>query len=162
MRNFISEGRRQLRPQPTDVGRPLVPCPGAMEGKSLCGSRCLVCLWRRSRTVRNDVFHVVERKRTDGNTYSYAVEGVAKAPRFSLGPVVGADIYLFSSVALQLEYSYRLGVDAPYRAHYTEGGSGRTTDYHGQMHRHALTVGLKLTFPFLWTCDDGYGLLMVY
>lgn len=93
------------------------------------------------------------------NTYSYAVEGVAKAPRFSLGPVVGADIYLFSSVALQLEYSYRLGVDAPYRAHYTEGGSGRTTDYHGQMHRHALTVDLKLTFPFLWTCDDGYGLL---
>ncbi len=87
-------------------------------------------------------------------SYSYSAEGVAKAPRFSLGPVVGADIYLFSSVALQLEYGYRFGIDAPYRVRYTEDGSSRTSDYHGQMHRHVLSVGLKITFPFHWTSDD--------
>ena len=92
-------------------------------------------------------------------SYSYVAEGVAKAPRFSLGPIVGVDIYLFSSVALQLEYGYRFGIDAPYRAHYTEDGSSRTSDYHGQMHRHVLSVGLKVTFPFHWTSDDWGGLL---
>ncbi len=64
-------------------------------------------------------------------TYSYSAQGVAKAPRLSLGPVVGADIYLFSSVALQVEYGYRFGIDAPYRVRYTESGSSRTAECHG-------------------------------
>lgn len=92
-------------------------------------------------------------------TYSYGVHGMAKGPRFSLGPIVGADIYLFSSVALQVEYGYRFGIDAPYRVRYTEEGSSRSSEYHGQMHRHVFSVGLKVTFPFHWTRDDWSGLL---
>ncbi len=92
-------------------------------------------------------------------TYGYAAQGIAKAPRFSLGPIVGADIYLFSSVALQVEYGYRFGLDSPYRVHYTEEGSNRATEYHGQMHRHVFSIGLKVTFPFRWTSDDWGGLL---
>ncbi len=92
-------------------------------------------------------------------TYSYTAEGVAKAPRFSIGPMIGADIYLFSSIALQLEYGYRFGLDAPYYATYTEEGSGNTSYWHGQLHRHVLSVGLKFTFPFRWTHSDGRGLL---
>lgn len=92
-------------------------------------------------------------------TYGYAAQGIAKAPRFSLGPIVGADIYLFSSVALQVEYGYRFGLNAPYRAHYTEEGSSRASEYHGQLHRHVFSVGLKITFPFHWTGDDWGGLL---
>lgn len=93
------------------------------------------------------------------STYSYTAEGVAKAPRFSLGPIVGADIYLFSSIALQVEYGYRFGVDSPYRACYTEKGNSHTSEYHGQMHRHVLSIGLKVTFPFRWTSSDWSGLL---
>lgn len=92
-------------------------------------------------------------------TYGYAAQGVAKVPRFSVGPIVGADIYLFSSVALQVEYGYRLGFDASYRARYSEDGSSRTSEYHGQLHRHVLSVGLKVAFPFHWTHDDWGGLL---
>lgn len=93
------------------------------------------------------------------STYSYTAEGVAKAPRFSLGPIVGTDVYLFSSIALQVEYGYRFGVDSPYRACYTEKGSSRTSEYHGQMHRHVFSVGLKVTFPFRWASSDWDGLL---
>ncbi len=92
-------------------------------------------------------------------TYTYSAQGVAKAPRLSLGPVVGADIYLFSSVALQVEYGYRFGIDAPYRVRYTESGSSHTAECHGQMHRHVFSIGLKVTFPFRWTRDDWGGLL---
>ncbi len=93
------------------------------------------------------------------NTYSYEAQGIVKAPRFSLGPIVGADIYLFSSVALKVEYGYRLGLSSPYRVSYTEKGSNRTTEYHGQLHRHVFSLGLKLTFPFRWTSADWNGLL---
>lgn len=92
-------------------------------------------------------------------TYTYTVQGIAKAPRFSLAPVVGADIFLFTSIALQVEYGYRFGLDAPYRVRYTEGGSTRSSEYHGRMHRHVFSVGLKLTFPFRWTHSDSNGLL---
>lgn len=92
-------------------------------------------------------------------TYSYVAQGIVNVPRFSLGPVVGADIYLFSSVALKVEYGCRLGLDAHYRVSYTEDGSNRSSEYHGQLHRHVFTIGLKVTFPFRWTSDDWCGLL---
>lgn len=92
-------------------------------------------------------------------TYSYAAKGIVKAPRFSLGPIVGADIYLFSSVALKVEYGYRLGLGSPYRVTYTEDGSNHTSEYHGHLHRHVFSIGLKVTFPFHWTSNDWCGLL---
>ncbi len=92
-------------------------------------------------------------------TYSYVAQGIVKAPRFSLGPVVGADIYLFSSVALNVEYGYRFGLDSHYRVSYTEDGSDHVSEYHGQLHRHVFSVGLKMTFPFRWTSEDWGGLL---
>ncbi len=92
-------------------------------------------------------------------TYSYVAQGIVNVPRFSLDPVVGADIYLFSSVALKVEYGYRLGIDAHYRVRYTEDGSNRSSEYHGQLHRHVFSIGLKVTFPFRWTSADWCGLL---
>ena len=92
-------------------------------------------------------------------TYSYVAQGIAKAPRFSLGPIVGADIYLFSCVALKVEYGYRFGLDSPYRVTYTEDGGNRSSEYHGQQHRHVFSIGLKMTFPFRWTNEDWGGLL---
>lgn len=53
-------------------------------------------------------------------TYEYEGYGKIRLPRFSAGPVVGADFYLFSNIAVQVEYSYRLGFDSHYRATYME------------------------------------------
>ena len=81
-------------------------------------------------------------------------------PRFSMGPVVGADIYLFSHIALQAEYSYRLGLGSHYHVDYSDSRSHTVSAYcHGQPHRHVLTVGLKIDFPFRFDSDDVRGLL---
>ena len=41
-------------------------------------------------------------------TYEYEGYGKIRLPRFSAGPVVGADFYLFSNIAVQVEYSLSL------------------------------------------------------
>ena len=87
-------------------------------------------------------------------TYEYEGYGKIRLPRFSAGPVVGADFYLFSNIAVQVEYSYRLGFDSHYRATYMEKGSSNTSYNHGQLHRHAVSVGLKINFPFTFTVND--------
>lgn len=92
------------------------------------------------------------------NAYEYEGHGKIRLPRFSVGPVVGADFYLFSSIALQVEYSYRLGLDSHYRATYTEKGNSNASYSHGQIHRHALSIGLKINFPFTFTANDGRSL----
>lgn len=92
--------------------------------------------------------------------YSYRARGVVRMPRFSMGPVVGADIYLFSHIALQAEYSYRLGLGSHYHVDYSDSRSHTVSAYcHGQPHRHVLTVGLKIDFPFRFDSDDVRGLL---
>lgn len=91
--------------------------------------------------------------------YSYEAKGTVREPRFSVGPMAGVDVRLFSSIVLQVEYGYRFGLASPYHVRYTEGGTGKESSYHGQLHRHVLTIGLKLTFPFKWTKGDTRGLL---
>lgn len=91
--------------------------------------------------------------------YSYHIHGLLRTPRFSAGPVVGADFYLFSSIALQVEYSYRMALASHYHAVYTDSRQGDATTYHGQPHRHVLSAGLKIDFPFHFTEGDTRGLL---
>ncbi len=79
--------------------------------------------------------------------------------RWAVDAQIGGNITPGASSSLQVEYGYRFGVDSPYRACYTEKGSSRTSEYHGQMHRHVFSVGLKVTFPFRWTNSDWSGLL---
>lgn len=90
--------------------------------------------------------------------YGYSVKGYDKMPRFSLGPVVGADLYLFSCIALQVEYSYRWGIDGRANGHYTDT-SGHTAFRHSRVNRHALSLGLKVSFPFSFSQHDVNGLL---
>ena len=80
-------------------------------------------------------------------------------PRFSTGPVVGTDIYIFSCIALQVEYSYRLALASYYHATYTDNRQGNPTTYHGQPHRHVFSMGLKVDFPFHFTEGDKRGLI---
>lgn len=86
--------------------------------------------------------------------YTYRFSGVANMPRVSLGPVVGADIYVFSCVALQLTYSYRFGIDSKVSGVYTDNQSSHTTAATAHVNRHVLTMGLKVTFPFTFNRHD--------
>ena len=91
--------------------------------------------------------------------YTYHVQGQIRTPLFSTGPVVGTDIYIFSCIALQVEYSYRLALASHYHATYTDNRQGNPTTYHGQPHRHVFSMGLKVDFPFHFTEGDKRGLI---
>lgn len=79
-------------------------------------------------------------------------------PRFSFAPVVGADIYFFSCIAFEIQYGFRMGTGSHFRVR-TErpvGGNVFMTESKGM--RHNLTMGVKVTFPFLFTQSDGNSL----
>lgn len=90
----------------------------------------------------------------------YCREMHIRQPRFSISPMAGADIYLFSHIALQVEYGYRLGIDSRMKAVSAYGANGRETfTTRSNLHRHTFSVGLKLTFPFRFTSKDGNRLI---
>ena len=90
----------------------------------------------------------------------YSREICIRNPRLSLAPVVGADIYLLSHLALQLEYGFRMGVDGRMTATSTFQRMPESTFVtRSNLHRHAFSIGLKATFPFRLTENDGYSLL---
>ncbi|MCI6161196.1 MAG: hypothetical protein PUH24_00040 [Prevotellaceae bacterium] len=93
------------------------------------------------------------------NGERYERSGIAKAPHFSIGPVVGADIYLFTCIALQLEYGYRWGLGSYVDVSSKYNGDKNIYHTHTHMNRHVLTMGLKVTFPFTFTSRDGMGLV---
>ena len=82
-------------------------------------------------------------------------DGMAHIPRFSLAPIAGVDLYLFSCIAIQLEYSCRMGfskasvIQAKYN-HLSEPFEIRLRPI-----RHGFNIGLKVTFPFHFTEKDG-------
>ena len=82
-------------------------------------------------------------------------DGMAHIPRFSLAPIAGVDLYLFSCIAIQLEYSCRVGfskasvIQAKYN-HLSEPFEIRLRPI-----RHGFNIGLKVTFPFHFTEKDG-------
>lgn len=80
------------------------------------------------------------------------------SPRVALTPSVGLDIYLLSSLALYVDYSYNLGFNNRYDITYSV--NDRTpTSVSGHLNHHNLQIGLKLTFPFRFTSDDFHSLL---
>ena len=89
----------------------------------------------------------------------YTRKGIIRMPAFSAAPVVGVDIYIFTCIAIQMEYGFRMGIgpkteiDSKYNSNPTVFHT--TTHYH----RHTFTVGLKLSFPFRWTRADGDNLI---
>ena len=82
-------------------------------------------------------------------------DGMAHIPHFSIAPIVGVDLYLFSCIAIQLEYSCRMGfskasvIQAKYN-HLSDPFEIRLRPI-----RHGFNIGLKVTFPFHFTEKDG-------
>lgn len=78
-----------------------------------------------------------------------------RRPRFSFAPVAGLDVYLFSSIAMEVQYGFRMGTGTHFdvRTERPLGKNSYTTRSKGM--RHAFSIGLKVTFPFTFTQSDG-------
>ena len=91
---------------------------------------------------------------TCSGTDNYRRDYSVSCPRVSVMPVVGADVYILSSLALELQYGYALAVDG--KVHISTTPSGQTAPdlARSNMHRHSVTIGLKLSFPFRLSESD--------
>lgn len=96
---------------------------------------------------------------TSGMYGSYERKYSVSSPVLSVAPVVGLDIYMFSCVALEIDYGFRMAVDGHTSSQTTFGKDTTPYTMRSPMHRHALSVGLKVTFPFKFTSSDFDGLL---
>lgn len=88
-------------------------------------------------------------------SYSYERKYNINYPRFSVAPVVGFDCYIFSSLALEFQYGFPLAINGKTSVSTTFNGQPTIYDMRSNMHRHNIQIGLKATFPFRFTSDDG-------
>lgn len=88
-------------------------------------------------------------------SYSYERKYDISYPRFSVAPVVGFDCYIFSSLALEFQYGFPLAINGKTSVSTTFNGQPTIYDMRSNMHRHNIQIGLKATFPFRFTSDDG-------
>lgn len=77
-------------------------------------------------------------------------------PHLSFVPEVGAEFYIFSSVAFVVEYNFVMGIDSRTNLTITRNGYSYTMADKGMYHY--LGLGMKITFPFRFTSEDGKGL----
>ena len=80
-----------------------------------------------------------------------------KAPVISLAPSVGIDLYIFSSIALYINYSYNIGVGSKYDINYSRNNQ-EPTRITGNINHQNLQLGIKINFPFIWSEEDSEGL----
>lgn len=80
-------------------------------------------------------------------------------PRVSAVPTIGADIYILSSLALEVQYGYAIAIGGKARIATAPSEQGASYMAHSDMHRHLVTIGLKLTFPFHITESDCYNII---
>ncbi len=87
---------------------------------------------------------------TYGNQGSqgYKRDYTVSAPFLSVAPTVGFDVYILSSVALELQYGFPLAVAGKTDISTTYAGHSGVYDLHPNMSRHNVQIALKLTFPF--------------
>ena len=90
----------------------------------------------------------------------YKRESACTNPVFSIAPAAGLDLYIFSCVALTVQYDFRIGTGSSMYAR-TSGPGFASWTVTGKGMRHALMFGIKATFPFRFTGDDGQGLIGV-
>lgn len=98
-----------------------------------------------------------------GGGYSYERRYEISSPRVSVAPMVGFDCYIFSSLALELQYGFPLAIDGKTNVSTTYGGQQTAYRMRSDMHRHNIQIGLKATFPLRFTTEDGNSLFrMIY
>lgn len=98
-----------------------------------------------------------------GGGYSYERRYEISSPRVSVAPMVGFDCYIFSSLALELQYGFPLAIDGKTNVSTTYGGQQTAYRMRSDMHRHNIQIGVKATFPLHFTTEDGNSLFrMIY
>lgn len=98
-----------------------------------------------------------------GGGYSYERRYEISSPRVSVAPTVGFDCYIFSSLALELQYGFPLAIDGKTKVSTTYGGQQTAYRMRSDMHRHNFQIGVKATFPLRFTTEDGNSLFrMIY
>lgn len=98
-----------------------------------------------------------------GGGYSYERRYEISSPRVSVAPTVGFDCYIFSSLALELQYGFPLAINGKTNVSTTYGGQQTAYRMRSDMHRHNIQIGLKATFPLRFTTEDGNSLFrMIY
>lgn len=98
-----------------------------------------------------------------GGGYSYERRYEISSPRVSVAPTVGFDCYIFSSLALELQYGFPLAIDGKTNVSTTYGGQQTAYCMRSDMHRHNIQIGVKATFPLRFTTEDGNSLFrMIY
>lgn len=80
------------------------------------------------------------------------------SPHLAFTPTVGFDLYILSSLALSVNYSYNLGFGNRYDIGYSIDGCDPEM-VKGHLNHHNLNIGLKITFPFHFTSRDGVTML---
>ena len=93
-----------------------------------------------------------------GTGYSYNRNYDISYPRLSVAPSIGIDCYIFSSLALEFQYGFPLAINGKTRVSSTYAGKTTAYNMRSNMHRHNIQIGLKATFPFRFTSDDGNSL----
>ena len=100
---------------------------------------------------------------SSGGGYSYERRYEISSPRVSVAPTVGFDCYIFSSLALELQYGFPLAIDSKTNVSTTYGGQQTAYRMRSDMHRHNIQIGVKATFPLRFTTEDGNSLFrMIY
>lgn len=98
-----------------------------------------------------------------GGGYSYERRYEISSPCVSVAPTVGFDCYIFSSLALELQYGFPLAIDGKTNVSTTYGGQQTAYRMRSDMHRHNIQIGVKATFPLRFTTEDGNSLFrMIY
>lgn len=98
-----------------------------------------------------------------GGGYSYERRYEISSPHVSVAPTVGFDCYIFSSLALELQYGFPLAIDGKTNVSTTYGGQQTAYRMRSDMHRHNIQIGVKATFPLRFTTEDGNSLFrMIY
>ena len=138
-----------------------------MEGVSL-GVRCYPGrkLWGVQPYIGLDALY-----NFSGGSYAYSrdvasdrfgrvrYDGMVHIPHVSVAPIAGVDLYLLSCIALQLEYSCRLGLSraSVFQAQYNH--QPEPFELRMRPIRHGFNVGLKIVFPFHFTAGEGVNLV---
>ena len=82
-----------------------------------------------------------------------------KEPLFTVSPVVGADVYFLSCLALTLEYNFRMGIAGKISGEIEKTNSRGTGFVRSNGMRQTVSVGVKVNFPFTITQTDGNSIL---
>ncbi|MDR3261626.1 MAG: hypothetical protein LBT78_07290 [Tannerella sp.] len=75
-------------------------------------------------------------------------------PRLSFVPGAGVEVYLFSSIAVFAEYNIGMGL-VSHTTVETSWDDGRSYAIRDKGMYHSLSLGIKATFPFSFTFQDG-------